>query len=475
MDSTARPSFSSRCLVSGLVSTAELADATRALSAKTKADTAVEPTDEQLAAQLVELGRLNRWQVQQILSGRTRFNLGPYRVVDSIGQGGMGQIFKAEHTVMGRIVAIKVLPRDRSSPDAIAAFHREIRAQAQLDHENLVRALDAGHDGNVHYLVTEYVPGTDLRRLVRKQGRLDMRAAASIVAQAAVGLTHAHAIGLIHRDVKPGNILVTPAGRAKVSDLGLADFFDATVVAAKGRRGRIVGTADYLSPEQISAPENLTPASDIYSLGCTLYYAATGKVPFPGGGTREKIYAHLNLQPIDPRRFAPELTEEFVDVIADMMTKKPADRMQTGEEVVRRLAPWLGQGKISLGQVQPGWVPPAVGDSSGSFPAASLPSDELMELPDTMPSFDMAAPAILPAHESQGEYSQNTIPIMSAEEETRPNFDSREILARVRHASTRTFERATEATGISGWLLFFMATAISIVIGVIIAMLTGEW
>ncbi len=147
-------------------------------------------SDEQLAVQLIQDGLLNPWQVEQLKVGRSKFNLGPYQVIDSIGQGGMGQVFKGVHTMMGRVVAIKVLPRHKSTPEAIACFTREIRAQAQLDHPNLVRAFDAGHDGNVYFLVCEYVPGTDLRRLVRVRGKLSMSEAATIISQAAVGLSH---------------------------------------------------------------------------------------------------------------------------------------------------------------------------------------------------------------------------------------------------------------------------------------------
>jgi serine/threonine protein kinase len=445
MDGTPKPNFQSRCLASGLVSEAHMADALRSLQ---QVGPPAELTDEALAARLVALG--------------------PYRVIDSIGQGGMGQIFKAEHTLMGRIVAVKVLPRHRSSPEAIACFHREIRAQAQLDHESLVRALDAGHDGNVHYLVTEYVPGTDLRRLVRRHGPLDMATAASIISQAARGLSHAHAIGLIHRDVKPGNILVTPDGRTKVSDLGLADYFDATVVAATGRRGRIVGTADYLSPEQISAPESLTPASDVYSLGCTLYYAVTGKVPFPGGETRDKIYSHLNLQPIDPRRFNPHLSQEFVDVIAAMMAKKPQERIGTGEEVAERLAPWAtASGSLNRTAVAAGWVQAAATDSS-RFMGPPLGGDDSGELGETLPNFDFGMPAFPGVHESKSE-SQSTIPIVSAEEETRPSFDSREFFLKVRAASSRTVAKASEATGISTWLLLGIALAAVVAISCVVA------
>jgi serine/threonine protein kinase len=475
MDDSSKSSFPSRLAASGLLTGGQLAEALRAIELNN--DEPAPVSDAQLAARLVEAGFLNRWQAEQLAAGRVRFTLGPYRMIDSIGQGGMGQIFKAEHTLMGRIVAVKVLPRHRSSPEAIACFHREIRAQAQLDHENLVRALDAGHDGNVHYLVTEYVPGTDLRRLVRRQGPLDVPTAASIIAQAATGLSHAHAIGLIHRDVKPGNILVTPAGRAKVSDLGLADFFDATVVAASGRRGRIVGTADYLSPEQISSPENLTPASDIYSLGCTLYYAVTGKVPFPGGTTREKIYSHLNLQPIDPRRFNPALGNAFVDVIAQMMAKKPGERLATGEEVAARLAPWASGAPATIHTSLTARAglsardAPSASDSSrwNMTPAAPAEHDEL---PDTVPPFEFEPPGSTGVSDSKStrtSESQTTFPIFSAEEETRPSFDSREFFTKVRSASTRTIAKATEATGMSAWLLFFLGLAGAIALGCTIA------
>ncbi len=211
---------------------------------------------------------------------------------------------------------------------------------ARLDHENLVRAYDAGEDGNVYYLVTEYVPGSDLRKLVRSHGPLEMTDAASVIAQIACGLQHAHEQGLVHRDVKPGNILVTPEGRAKLSDLGLAGPLTGGV-EADPRFGRIVGTADYLSPDHIQMPRDPKPAWDIYSLGCTLYYAVTGKVPFPGGTTADKAQAHLRLHALDPRRLNPLLENRFVEVIADMMAKNPAQRIPSAAEVAARLTPWV--------------------------------------------------------------------------------------------------------------------------------------
>jgi serine/threonine protein kinase len=227
-----------------------------------------------------------------------------------------------------------------------------------LDHPNLVHAYDAGHDGNVHYLVTEYVPGTDLRQLVRRQGSLTMQQAANVIMQAARGLDYAHQRSLIHRDVKPGNILVTPDGIAKVSDLGLSGFMHEA--DEDPRAGKIVGTADYLSPEQIKTPNAITPVSDIYSLGCTLYYAISGKVPFPGGTTRDKARRHCEETPWHPRRFNIEISEEFVEIIADMMEKDPKARISSAAEVAARLEPWAREATALPSQqlTKSPWMPP---------------------------------------------------------------------------------------------------------------------
>lgn len=334
---TGRSDFVRCALLSGLLTQQQLDDAAAALGNVDCGDD--EDDGRRLAERVVQSGYLNAWQARQLLAGQTQFQLGPYRIVDALGHGGMGHVFRAEHDAMGRQVAIKVLPLERSTPEAIANFTREIRAQASLDHENLVRAYDAGHDRKVYYLVSEYVPGCDLRKLVQRRGPLDMATAAEIISDVALGLQHAHDRGLIHRDVKPGNVLVTPEGRAKLSDLGLAGSLDANA-DADPRRGKLVGTADYLSPDQIKAPWMPTPAWDIYSLGCTLYYAVTGKVPFPGGTAAQKARAHAELRPLDPRCHNRTLSVEFVDVIADMMAKDPDERIASAAEAVDRLSPW---------------------------------------------------------------------------------------------------------------------------------------
>jgi serine/threonine protein kinase len=411
--------FQQCALASGLLTEQDLAEVVAQCS-DNKNSRRHPVSDELLAGKLVEIGRLNRWQAEQLRAGRTKFNLGPYHLIDSIGKGGMGHVYKAEHTIMGRVVAVKVLPRSRATPDAILTFSREIRAQAQLDHENLVRAYDAGRDGNVDFLVTEYVPGTDLRRLIRSQGPLSMQLAASIISQAARGLEHAHERGLIHRDVKPGNLLVTPEGRTKVSDLGLAGYFK-EVEHDEIYGGKVVGTADYLAPEQITTPDKLSPVCDIYALGCTLYYAVTGKVPFPGGTAREKARAHCNLAPLDPRRLNAELSDDFVEVIAEMMAKRPAERVQSSGEVVLRLAPWVSSFLPKTAEELPPMipVPPPIIIPPSVRTASS-------RVADTEPFLVQPAEEH-GASESPSQVSLGTQPVAGGSEETMPGLNPYEF------------------------------------------------
>ncbi len=372
--------FQASALASGLVTEEQLDYARRIcrhrLRQQGKADDAPIP-DRMLADALVEQEVLTPYQADQLMAGRTKFYLGPYLITDWIGQGGMGRVFKGVHQVMGRECAVKVLPLDRATQEAREAFIREIQMQAKLDCPYLVRAFDAGQEGSVHYLVTEYVPGMDLRRLVKSRGPLPIQQAAKIIMQAALGLDYAHRKGLVHRDVKPGNILVTPQGDAKVSDVGLAGF--AHDLINDPRAGKIVGTTDYLSPEQIQTPLEIQPASDIYSLGCTLYYAVCGKVPFPGGDTESKIRRHLEEYPLHPRTFVPDITEEFVDVIVDMMEKDVRKRIASAAEVAARLEPWVNE-SLPVGTVagarSPWMAPPPPGcegspwdDESGEQPS----------------------------------------------------------------------------------------------------------
>ncbi len=317
----------------------------------TKPSLASEPDSQEpdrdalLGQKLIEMGYLNLWQVGQLLQGYTKFTLGSYQILDAIGKGGMGYVFKGEHVLLGRTEAIKVLPKNQTNPASIASFCHEILALARLDHPNLVRLTYADKDGETYFLVTEYVPGTNLRRLVRNHGPLSSQSAAMIISQAAEGLLHAHQHGLVHRDVKPGNLMVTPEGLTKLTDLGLAAFSsDETATEPSStppqkQRQPIVGTPDYLAPEVIITPGDVRPVSDIYSLGCTLYYAVTGKVPFPGGDTSTKLRCHLEEMPLAPQRLNAEIDDTLVEVLADMMRKSPQERLPDAAQVIERLRP----------------------------------------------------------------------------------------------------------------------------------------
>lgn len=405
-DRSPPPTFRAAALASGLLSQEQLREAASGVRAdQGNSDTSTKVSEADLIAKIIELGWLNRWQVEQLKLGRTKFKLGDYLVIDSIGRGGMGQVFKAMHGMMGRVEAIKVLPRDKATPTAIAAFTREIRAQAQMDHPNLVRALSAGRDGNVYYLVTEYVPGTDLRKFVRARQKLTMQEAATVISQAAEGLGYAHSRGMVHRDVKPGNLLVTPDGHTKVSDLGLAGFLGDTD-PDDPRTGKVVGTADYLAPELIQNPHAISPLADIYSLGCTLYYAVTGKVPYPGGTTREKATRHVEDTPLRASRINPELSEEFVEVIAAMMEKDPTRRLQSTAEVIERLAPWARDAVTNaVDDAAKDMTPPEVNAA-----ATGMGGDE----PDFFFGDEIT--------EGMSQFSQGTDPLASASEETLPGM-----------------------------------------------------
>jgi serine/threonine protein kinase len=406
-------------LASGLLSPQQLNDALSGLVAGGSPPSPDQVSDEVLGRRLVESGYLNRWQVEQLKDGRTKFTLGPYRIVNAIGRGGMGHVFKAEHKLLGRVEAIKVLPKSKSTPEAIAAFQREIRAQAQLDHPNLVRVSYADYEGDTYFLVTEYVPGTDLRRLVRRNGPLPFAIAATIISQAAEGLHYAHRRGLVHRDVKPGNLLVTPDGLTKITDLGLAWFLmdelgeqPAGYGSPTGKSHSLVGTADYLAPEAIRDPDKILPVSDIYSLGCTLYYAVTGKVPFPGGTTADKIRRHLEETPLNPLHFSPDLPEEFCDAIAAIMDKNADRRTPTAAAVVELLRPWVDP---LATKSMAGGSPTASGIFYHAGRAATQPSPALDETASYVLDEAETAPG---QSESPSQLSQGTLSNSAESEET---------------------------------------------------------
>ena len=296
------------------------------------------------AGLLVRDGLLTYFQAEQILQGKwKRFSLGKYKVLEKIGSGGMGQVFLCEHKLMRRRVAIKVLPTAKAD-DASSRerFYREARAIAAVDHPNLVRAYDIDQDENLHFLVMEFVDGTNLQDLVKKSGPLDVTRACHYIYGAAVGLQHAHEIGLVHRDIKPGNILIDRSGLIKVLDLGLARFFhDEEDNLTRVHDENVLGTADYLAPEQALDSHTVDIRADIYSLGATFYFLLTGSAVFPDGTIPQKLLWHQQREPKPVRDIRPEVPEGVTEVVAKMMAKNPDDRYHTPADVMAALQPWV--------------------------------------------------------------------------------------------------------------------------------------
>jgi eukaryotic-like serine/threonine-protein kinase len=253
-----------------------------------------------LAERMIEANLITRWQADKLLAGKHKgFRLGKYKLLGQIGKGGMSSVYLAEHELMKRRVAIKVLPQNRVNDSSyLERFRLEARAVAKLDDPNIVRAYDIDNEGNIHYIVMEYVEGQDLHQRVASQGPLDYDTAADYIAQVANGLQHAHEMGLVHRDIKPANCLVDRHGVVKLLDMGLAKLTeDDQASLTMANEENVLGTADYLAPEQALNSHQADSRSDIYSLGCTLYFLLTGSPPFPEGSISERLLKHQTARP----------------------------------------------------------------------------------------------------------------------------------------------------------------------------------
>ncbi|GIW80096.1 MAG: hypothetical protein KatS3mg105_1903 [Gemmatales bacterium] len=306
-----------------------------------------------LAKELIARGWLTPFQMNQILKGKAReLILGQYIIMERLGEGGMGQVFKARHRNLGRIVALKVIRRDKlSNRDAVRRFHREIRAAAQLRHPNVVMAYDADEIDGIHFYVMEYVDGIDLAQMVKRQGPLPIQKACAYIYEAAHGLQHAHERGLVHRDIKPANLLVTKIKRGdevvetvKILDMGLAragQGFEDSKTSSLTQDGKVVGTPDYIAPEQARDSRSADIRADLYSLGCTLYYLLAGKVPFPGGSSvMEKLMKHQMEKPVPIEQHRPDVPPGLRAILAKLITKNPEDRFQTPLELANALEPF---------------------------------------------------------------------------------------------------------------------------------------
>jgi formylglycine-generating enzyme required for sulfatase activity len=359
-----------------LLERAQLDELTRTLQARF-----VEP--QALGKELVKRGWLTPYQLDQVLRGRTADLLrGSYVLLERLGEGDTGEVFKACQRRVGRVVALKVVRKEKlPCPEAGRRFDREVQAAARLKHPNMVFAYDVEEVGDTHLFATEYVEGTDLARLVRQSGPLPVALACDCVRQAALGLEHAHQRGIVHRNVKPSNLILTAGGTTvKVLDLGLARL--GWPLGEEGSNTLntdrpVIGTPDYLAPEQALDPHAVDGRADLYSLGCTLYHLLTGRPPFPTGSLTEKLLKHLSEDPPPVQTLRPDVPLAVAAVVARLLAKRPTDRFQTAAELVASLARATAPGDSPTGPppadaVPVALPPPAPQDPSPELAFASL-------------------------------------------------------------------------------------------------------
>ncbi len=360
----------------------------------------------ELAKQLIKQNLLTKYQAQEVYQGRGKgLVIGGYTILDKIGAGGMGQVFKAQHRRMDRLVAIKMLPASfTKDASAIARFERETKAAAKLLHSNIVTAFDADQAGGVCFLVMEYVEGIDLAQRVQQQGRLSVDQAVEYILQAARGLEYAHKKGIVHRDIKPANLLLDAEGTVKILDMGLARLNDPSAAAQDGltQSGQVMGTVDYMAPEQAFDTRHADARADIYSLGCSLYRLLVGENVYGGETLVQKLLNHREAPIPDLRAKRPDVPRRLDAVFQRMVAKKPEKRFQTMSEVAAALAACRG----------------AVASGVAATPGTSVAPDEESHELDFLKQ--NGAPALRPGSRSGTEV---TLSGASAEVETDPKSE----------------------------------------------------
>ncbi len=295
-----------------------------------------------------ELG-LTRWQCVQLGRGQEEFFLGKYELLDQLGSGGMGIVYRARRPNSRREFALKVIgAKALATPGAVERFRYEVRTLAALNHPNIVTALDAECEGDQHFLVMEYVPGFDLARWLTDERRLPVDWVCECIRQAAVGLHYAHERGLVHRDIKPGNLLVISDDTrsvplVKLLDLGMARFKMEGEESHLAENGQILGTPDYIAPEHARGERELDPRSDIYSLGCTLYRLLTGRPAFPGETVRDKLKARLSRDVPPPSEHRGDVPADLDALLAAMTARDPAERIAGCDLLAEALEPLCGR------------------------------------------------------------------------------------------------------------------------------------
>jgi serine/threonine protein kinase len=354
-----------------------------------------------LARQAVARNWLTPFQVNQLFLDRaSELVLGQYLLLERLGEGAMGQVFKVRHRLLHWIAALKVIRRRYvSNDDVVRRFCQEIQAMARLSHPNVIYEFDAGCVADTYFIVMEYVEGTDLSRLVRERGALPWSRALNYVYQAALGLQHAYERGMIHRDIKPSNLLLTrarapgqngsngtsgwllpPAARAagghgeivKIFDMGLSrllappDGDDSSPTLT--RANVFIGTPDYVAPEQAQTPHAADIRSDLYSLGCTFYFLLAGRVPFPGGTPLDKLIHHCHSQATPLEQLRPDMPPGLAAIVRRLMAKAPAERYRAPSSLLKDLTPYLAAEAFA--------VPPDLEDVPMALPVEESDSRE---------------------------------------------------------------------------------------------------
>ena len=358
----------------------------------------------QLVKLLIGQNSLTTYQARKLLSGATRgFFLGGFKILRPLGEGGMGKVYLAESRTDRRRVAIKVLPPKKAEEvRALQRFRREMDLSRRVNHPNIARTLDVGHEGDVYFMIMEYIPGQSLYELVKREGGGPLRVpdAAKFFLKVLDGLEAAHAIGLIHRDIKPSNIMVTPEGDARILDMGLAKAMGEESILT--RPNVVIGTLDYASPEQLGDAAKANEKSDLYSLGCTLYFTLAGRPPFEGGDVVNKIFKQRMEDPEPLETVAKGVPTSFAAIVRKLMAKSQDDRYQSVADLRVDLIRWTDPNTVRA-------ILGAQADAARAFkpPPPSLEDNDLRILVDddlspSLPSlrdFGDPTPAAPPIHQ----------------------------------------------------------------------------
>ena len=349
---------------------------------------------------MVRDGLLTAFQAEQFQLGKWRgFTIGKYKLLERVGVGGMGQVFLCEHMFMKRRVAIKVLPPAKADqPAALGRFYREARAAGSLEHPNIVRTHDIDQDGNLHFIVMEYVDGANLLDIVKRFGPLNLGRAVHYIRQVAFGLDFAFRGGIIHRDIKPGNILVDRVGATKLLDLGLARFYKDTtdMLTVKYDDKIVLGTADYVAPEQVANSHAVDVRADIYALGASFYFVLAGHPPFPTGTVSQKLLWHRTKDPTPIRQIRPEVPEGIAAIVAKMMHKDLNRRFATPADVAEALEAWdPAEVPVPAEAEMPQLSPAALEGVEQPIEQYMAPSSKLLAKilePDAVPRSELRSP-----------------------------------------------------------------------------------